>query len=105
MRDRELLEMAAKAAGIEWKESAIDWGGLYINGGGVWNPLEDDGDALCLAANLRIGIGDRETTVTAKYKSGMSLGSVYAEEHSMADPCASTRRAIVRVAAKIGESM
>ena len=64
--DRELLELAAKAAGIEGKYGyAPD--DYYYNGNVegvctelpdgrsyVWNPLTDDGDALRLAVRLRI---------------------------------------------------
>jgi hypothetical protein len=47
--DRELLEAAAKAAGIKGDYMRY-WGDSGINTGdpdnGLWNPLEDDGDAL-----------------------------------------------------------
>ena len=57
MTDRELLEAAAKAAGIErWYWSS----GLVIVGPATreepWNPLDDDGDALRLAVRLAIMI-------------------------------------------------
>jgi hypothetical protein len=49
MTDRELLEMAAKAAGIpdgEWREGhgicPPEWHERHRY---YWNPLEDDGDA------------------------------------------------------------
>ena len=54
MNDRELLELAAKAAGMTWwrdpKTDSAYWGDAherYICS--VWNPLTDDGDALRLA--------------------------------------------------------
>ena len=62
--DRELLELAAKAAGFEnphwedgpWLEARYGlkcaiWSDSFD---GYWNPLEDDGDALRLAAALNI---------------------------------------------------
>lgn len=60
MTDKELLELAAKAAG----HHIVDNGhpiSLYIasegcKGGVRWNPLSDDGDALRLAAKLCIEI-------------------------------------------------
>jgi len=57
MTDRELLEMAAKAAGAEFEVSDED--GVYLHqpiGGvaGFWNPLTDDGDAFRLAVKLGI---------------------------------------------------
>jgi len=82
--DRELLELAAKAAGIPWVEggpSRMGWAG--------WNPLTDDGDALRLAVKLNIDAG----------KPGMRLSVDWREGE---DPYAATRRAIVRAAAAIG---
>ena len=52
--DRELLELAAKAAGYEYAKH----GGYIVVDGipGNWNPLTDDGDALRLAVKLRLSI-------------------------------------------------
>ena len=105
MNDRELLEMAAKAAGLRVKTwdghtgvmCAID-NDQY---GRMWMPLTDDGDALRLAVGLKIGIeffngfGD----VRAYFKDS------HLEEPYGSDISAATRRAIVRAAAAIGESM
>ncbi len=46
MTDRELLELAAKAAGIDGKFSdGIFWRGNSVDGvKGFWNPLADDGE-------------------------------------------------------------
>lgn len=62
MTDRELLEAAAKAAGIEgyWVDNygSGDYyyrgnsDGIYTEHDDVWNPLTDDGDALWLAHKL-----------------------------------------------------
>ena len=60
MTDRELLEKAAKAAGIEWYGIAGDDTSdcLYFDIGPddvvEWNPLTNDGDALRLAVRLEI---------------------------------------------------
>lgn len=109
MDDRELLAMAAKAAGIEaqYSDNYGDFsiGDPYSKGEVRWNPITDDGDALRLAANLRIGLGDRETTVTAFYRQGMSTGSVYVEEHDTTNKARATRRAIVRAAAEVGKAL
>ncbi len=106
--DRELLEMAAKAAGLklgEWHGSGF-WLDLrdtpYGPAAASWNPLADDGDALRLAVQLRMDIfahGDSVETFTMRNRiraSGTALLSP--------DPCAATRRAIVRAAAEIGRS-
>jgi len=46
MTDRELLEAAAKAAGIQVHPDGIEWN--RNEEGYRWNPLTDDGDALRL---------------------------------------------------------
>lgn len=90
--DRELLELAAKAAGVEVEfdkdgDPHID---VPIGGfSGLWNPLKDDGDALRLAVDLNLTlfpIGGGEST-------GKAVGC----KHEF------TRRSIVMAAAKIGE--
>jgi hypothetical protein len=95
MIDRELLELAAKAAGFE--ESVIMCG---IVVGPIWNPLTDDGDALRLAVKLDIDL---------MFKPRKHIPSTLAnygnrEDHGD-DQYAATRRAIVRAAAEIGKGM
>ena len=102
MTDRELLELAAKAAGIEISLWSIY--GAYVGGleGEVWNPLVDDGDALRLAVALgfriSIPLANKRTDVVC-----FSDSRVFAIE-AHGDPYAATRRAIVRAAAAIGAS-
>lgn len=58
--DRELIELAAKAAGKDLtKHEWFPLGGFFRGVGDVsdwWNPLTDDGDALRLAVKLRLNI-------------------------------------------------
>ena len=97
MTDRELLELAAKAAGIKnilWHESAAGGWVRSLNGHPWWNPLTDDGDAFRLAVKLRM----------------FRIGEVWVIEQTSIsewdrDPYAATRRAIVRAAAEIGKGM
>lgn len=101
MTDRELLELAAKAAGYrEWEYCERGHEpSLYVDGHGFWAPLHDDGDALRLAVNLRIriaGMGQRACAFTG-------LQEFWEKEES--DLYAATRRAIVRAAAEIGRAM
>lgn len=90
MNDKRLLELVAISAFGNMSVQMLDSG---------WNPLIDDGDALRLAVKLRIGLGDRETTVTAFHNHSMATGSVYVEE--IGDKYEATRRAIVRAAVGI----
>ena len=110
MSDRELLELAAKAAGIEG-----EWGDNEHPGGdGIWdfcycwNPLYNDGDALRLAVTLNMTVladPGIDGSVAAQIDPPLSPHSVWADEVAVPDHYAATRRAIVRAAAEIGRSM
>ena len=106
MSDRELLELAAKAAGHSVRTDLTYEAGIVIDDGIIWNPLADDGDALRLAVKLRIVIDRSEVKPAAfcycDYKDQATEGFV--ENHGN-DPYAATRRAIVRAAAGIGKGM
>ena len=108
MTDRELLELAAKAAGI----NIFDWtpGGHPTTNGSwdaIWNPLTDDGDALRLAVALGLNIYPLARTATGRACSAVGTGS-HGRLSEVGDPndaMAATRRAITRAAAEIGRSM
>lgn len=105
MTDRELLELASKAAGDEvWTDCD---GSLYTGEPErPWNPLTDDGDALRLAVNFGIEIHpDREVgeVVTAFCVRNPALVGLNTIEEFNSDEMAPTRRAIVRAAAEIGK--
>ena len=93
MDDRELLEMAAKAA----------FGDKSFIGDMTWNPLTDDGDALRLQVALHFTV--RCYMGTTCVQSTVPGGpSVYIEETNHADPYAATRRCIVRAAAELARA-
>ena len=105
--DRELLELAAKAADYQYAKH----GGYIVVDGipGNWNPLTDDGDALRLAVKLHIGIRShgpthwqQPNTSVALYEIGEDVGGRIQVRHGD-DPSHATRRAIVKAAASIGE--
>jgi len=108
MTDRELLELAAKAADIR---VGFDQKPYSEVPGAHWNPLEDDGDALRLAVRLRLDmhyedqpgwVGELVEVLSPRDESG----SFHCETHALGDdPYAATRRAIVRAAAEIGRLM
>jgi hypothetical protein len=126
MTDRELLELAAKAAGYTLK-----WGEAYIVGDDkidctdmsyvvsgqpdeadwYWSPLEDDGDALRLAVKLGISVSfSHSTRLDAAYPTIVEVGAFAGwcptfTEVNANDWAAATRRAIVRAAAEIGRGM
>ena len=114
--DRELLEAAARAAGMvvlphdrPWRDEDKGWfynehgaGGMHSNERPAhWNALTSDADALRLAVKLRLMV----------HISGVLVDGVHVQsEHGVAkelygtDPYAATRRAIVRAAAEVGRA-
>ncbi|QNJ57414.1 hypothetical protein Dolphis_108 [Pseudomonas phage Dolphis] len=113
MADRELLELAAKAAGqIQFDpfrgvfRHLIEMGFL----GEDWNPLNDDGDALRLAVKLNLSI---ITSWGFDGKPSGSVGAMLGSHEDLRltntdhgdDPCAAWRRAIVLAAAEMGKAI
>ena len=110
MTDRELLEFAAKAAGLQRCENYYtDAAGnhdYYTDAAGnhvEWNPITDDGDALRLAVKLQ------KMPVIERWSNGHDWVFIPGHEGDAEplgnDPHAATRRAIVRAAAEIGKGM
>ena len=117
MDDRTMLELAAKAAGVDWMPATTEKGielepvfGLWLRIHGEpsehqrrrWNPLTDDGDALRLATDLQLGISippviDGRVDVVTFYGPLISV----IEFPVSGDRRAATRRAITRAAAEI----
>lgn len=92
---------AAKAAGIEvwWTEN---YGGVLLQcrrSPVIWNPLNDDGDALRLAVNLWIEI----RVFNGKAHAGKSQ-EFWCSEIAEVKELAATRRAIVRAAATMAKA-
>lgn len=114
--DRELLELAAKAAGLPvghedgryfWCEHGTRGAGMYCIHGNTplyWNPLTDDGDALRLAVVLKIDIHQRVSEPRVAAVAAMHSPQIERVPNE-SQRLALTRRAIVRAAAAIGEKM
>ena len=104
--DRELLELAAKAAGKEllgWDYQELIGGFIYAPEHLVpmfWSPLTNDGDALRLAMKLGLLI-DCTSQCARTLEDSLS----WFDGDSEGDEEAATRRAIVRAAAALGEQM
>ena len=111
--DRELLELAAKAAGYVI-DSYLQNGGCWVylkdaaqNKDGEmpifrWDPRGDDGHAqrLAVALNLQVACSPPGRCEVV----GMT-DQLYAYEQSESDPCAAARLAIFRAAVAIGNAM
>jgi hypothetical protein len=96
--DRELLELAAKAAGISI-EFLKPSGQCFLKNSGAWNPLSLDDDAFRLAITLRLTVNPYSEGV---FVSRHESEPVTTERFDEACIFAATRRAIVRAAAEIG---
>ena len=111
MTDKELLEYAAKAAGIDGIKFHSACGCYILKDNIWWNPLTDDGDALRLAVKLNLDITHSWSIVNGDDKYPMASihvsynNETFVYELKEADPYAATRRAIVRAAAEIGKDM
>ena len=118
MSDREMLEFAAKAAGIGggWQfVRGRDTPIFYRDvGGRVWNPITDDGDALRLMVRLRLHA--RQFPIADDgFDAPLGMVEVWRVDdddpmhveflRSGDDRLVATRRAIVRAAAEIGRQM
>jgi len=112
--DRELLEAAAKAAGLTLGAWSDSYGAFMYRGvepgKSWWNALTDDGDALRLAVKLSLLIAPipYQPGINAYGAVGVSWPGQRFDldyERFTNDPHAATRRAIVRAAAAIGRSM
>ena len=123
MNDREMLELAAKAAGLRvgFEPNRVERGRYDLYWSHVhhrlcwhgktagseypvpvfWNPLTDDGDALRLA--VKLGMDVMHTNIHSPQVHAMAAVKVHVWEDRTDDPYAATRRAIVRAAAAIGE--
>ena len=113
--DRELLELAAKAAGYTtnhpWNAERLTfkppvYALVVLDAKGVvhtaWNPLDDSGAALNLAVKCDLDI---ELTEDAAWANGINSQNYQLYEWHKGDKYAATRRAIVRAAAEIGKAM
>ena len=119
--DRELLELAAKAAGVRIDKSPYNGGGhgntgfdvlgnavLDWHNGTKWNPLTDDGDALRLAVNLQLTVCNEHLSAGCVYCTaafdwdGPKVDARWPQQQAVVEgDYAATRRAIVRAAAAL----
>lgn len=102
MTDREMLELAAKAAGveIEWRRSA---GAYYYDdpetGREEWRPIDDDGQALRLAVKLHMQVSVTKESCRAETLPCLGVRVNDSDENL------ATRRAVVMAAAAVGREM
>lgn len=101
MQDRELLEAAAKAAGLTieyWAQEdypVVRDGDKNVG----WNPLTFDSDALRLAVKLEMIVDFSQDDGPLDVLPVIARGCI----HDKTDPYSATRRSIVMCAAAMGE--
>jgi hypothetical protein len=102
--DKELLELAAKAAGYDETRTCIDdwfWVLNNTNDWTPWNPLTDDGDAFRLMVNLEIAINPYAGKVVTWVEANrMATHKTWDKDE---DATKIVRLAIVIAAAEIGK--
>ncbi len=96
--DRDLLELAAKAAGLELVTPTM----LEHD---KWNPLTDDGDAFRLMVKLYLTVYPRDPEDSFVGVQRFNGSAQVLEAFQGLDSMDATRRAIVLAAAKIGRGM
>lgn len=113
--DRELLEFAAKAAGVEfgWQHIFDDYEGSTSEKWD-WNPLTDMFEAVQLACILKISVMQYPEAVQAKYPMSQLPVALIGEDCPIfasdsrlpfSDRTEKTCRAIVTAAAEIGRAL
>lgn len=116
MTDRELLELAAKAAGIGLVGPTDKYIAQHDKGSAAfiidndkgghsnWNPITDDGDALRLAVKLGMIVHiDHDHCFCVEVNT--TNAELFEPLSDAIDPYAATRRAITRAAAEIGKAI
>lgn len=98
--DKQLLELAARAAGYDY----LPANGVIVVGGipGNWNPLTNDGDAFRLAAKLQLEIDICKTGIAVRTPCGRKI---LIDSESEKDVYSACRLCITRAAAEIGRDM
>ena len=97
MTDRELLELAAKAAGVDARRLPHAWPDRFDDD--QWDPLIDDSDAFRLAVDLGLVADFSRPSAGKPYKQH----AIWLDETMSNAELA--RRAIVCAAAEVGRKM
>lgn len=104
--DRELLELAAKAAGHTVKgwvnDRLIGWDAITGNEFTEWNPLENDGDAFRLMVACQISVTPCCGSTYIDAGGQLDFSHIHGENETANS---GARRAIVMMAAEIGRGM
>ena len=107
MTDRELLELAAKAAGIEILYWAYER--LHLMDGSRWEPLDDGNDSQDLQARIVCDVSMHEKWINvAQFKNIIGSATFAPETYyngTLEDRLRALREAIFKLAVEIGRGM
>lgn len=111
--DKELLESAAKAAGLSdltycepWNCMAVfNRSGGYFDWDTHWNSVNNPKDAMSLITHLQLCVQGHDTGVTVSNPKGTILINVEYNSGSDSDKSAALLLAITRTAAAIGNTL
>jgi hypothetical protein len=102
MTDKEMMELAAKAAGVTIKYNYIGTQDARC----PWNPLNEDGDRYRLIKTLKINIDFSDQCAWKRMPNGDLIQEFWHEEGDYADPSLGDEaHAVLRAAAEIGKAM
>lgn len=110
--DKELLESAAKAAGLThltycevWNCMAVYNHAGYFEWKTIWNPSKDSDHAMDLITRLQLCVQGHDTGVTVSNGNGTILIQVEYDSDSRVDKSIAVLLAITKVAATIGKQL
>ena len=105
--DRETLELAALAAGIELAgfTEHHSWPVGERLDGGWWDPITDGEDALSMAAELKMSLSYGSGTVFAQHRTSDGFWINSSSQILADEPGKAYRTAIIECAAKVGKTM
>jgi hypothetical protein len=97
MNDHKMLELAAKAVGLD--QEIEPW--YFIAPGDIWSPLDNDDEAFRVVVELGLSV------YTEPFRVGVETmdKKVFVWEEVVLDGFDATRRAITRAAAEVGKAM
>lgn len=115
--DRELVELAARAYGLQvkgWIGSKLKYFDPitgFTDCEGIWNPLEDDGDAFRLLVKISQRPGGAALMINSRLnmyhvaQCYTDANTIAPSEHLIGNPASVTRRVITKAAAEIGRGI
>jgi hypothetical protein len=106
MKELEMMEAAARAAGVEYHIDRLDGCPKLVAGGRIWNPRDDDGDSRRLEVALGMTV-ECDLSCTPPHsvayirRKRTTFATAFHHDHG-GDAAAATRYAVLQCAALEG---